>query len=303
MEFLTRLQSLILKWRTPLQWGVLVIVAAYFTARSVNLLVSSVFFPLEVRTSDPSATARMDTQVREFESRRVRQRNLFDSSAREPRPPEPVQPEIDQTQLVRSTINAELLGTIVFENARFSVALIQDRSRNATSYLAVGDQIQNARLHRIERFRVILERSGRMEYMEVSGSTGDSTPTPATRVLRPRAPASEGIRETGDGEFEIEGSFLDAQLNDLPTLLRSALAQPVTSGGQIDGFRITQIRPGSVYDQLGLQNGDVIRAVNGDRLDSPQKGMQLFSTLRNQKRISIDIERGGSRLNYNYDIR
>lgn len=297
-------QRFISNRKTEIQGAIILLVAAYFCALSLNLFLAYWFLPLEIELSDRAIASRLDLNARDFEIRQVRQRNLFDSSAKEAKPEEPQKPQIDSSQLVKSTINAELLGTIVFQNSRYSVALLADKSSNRSSYYAVNDQIQNARVARIERFRVIFQRSGRMEYLEVTGNEMNlksSRTTPPSR--RGTSSSSQGIRQKTDDEFEIDGSFLDQQLNDLPALLRGALAQPVTNNGQIDGFRITQIRSGSVYDQLGLENGDVIKAVNGDELNSPQKGMQLFSTLRNQKRISIDIERGGSRLNYTYDIR
>lgn len=38
---------------------------------------------------------------------------------------------------------------------------------------------------------------------------------------------------------------------------------PWFNGGDLDGFRIFAIRPGSRFQQLGFENGDVVRRVNG----------------------------------------
>lgn len=304
MTFFAQVQNLFSRWKTEIQWAIFGTVSAYFLAQAINLSIASLYFPLEVNFENTSFRSRSGLELRSLRIAQIRQRNLFDSTAKEPQArPEPTL--IDPTELVKSTINADLLATIVFENPQFSVALIQDKSKNEKSYYSLGDQIQNATISKIERFRVILRRSGRMEYLDVQGSQIDLEPSPSSPFTRPTRsrPSSEGIRQTREGGYEIQGRYLDGLLSDLPSLLRGALAQPFTVGNQIEGFRITRIQPDSVYEKLGLEDGDIIKAINGDKLDSPQKGMQLFSTLRDQKRISIDIERNGSRLNYTYDIR
>jgi general secretion pathway protein C len=69
------------------------------------------------------------------------------------------------------------------------------------------------------------------------------------------------------------------------------------------GFRISEIVPGSLYEMIGLQNGDVIQRVNAQDVDDPSKFFQLYQGLRNERNISIDLIRGGQRQTLNYDIR
>jgi general secretion pathway protein C len=77
----------------------------------------------------------------------------------------------------------------------------------------------------------------------------------------------------------------------------------LTPDNKTDGFKIFQIRPGSIFEKLGLKDQDIIMRVNSQDLDSFEKATGLFTALRNEKTISIDIVRGGSRLNYTYEIR
>ena len=70
-----------------------------------------------------------------------------------------------------------------------------------------------------------------------------------------------------------------------------------------DGFRIFQIKKDSIYEKLGLKDNDIIKRVNGQYLDSFEKATGLFSALRNENSLSIDIERDGTKLNLKYEIR
>jgi len=52
-----------------------------------------------------------------------------------------------------------------------------------------------------------------------------------------------------------------------------------------------------------MKDGDIIKRVNGQELDSAEKSIGMFTALRSEKTISIDLVRNGQRINYTYEIR
>ena len=72
---------------------------------------------------------------------------------------------------------------------------------------------------------------------------------------------------------------------------------------KVDGFRIFRVRPGSLFQNLGLKNGDVIHRVNGVELDDAQKGFEFFQTLSDQSNFTIDLKRGNDRKTFKYDVK
>lgn len=73
--------------------------------------------------------------------------------------------------------------------------------------------------------------------------------------------------------------------------------------GEINGFRVLDMQPGSIYEQLGLQRMDVIKGVNGEPVDSIQKAMEMYNTLKNGSQVKLQIERGGKTDTFTYDIK
>ena len=63
------------------------------------------------------------------------------------------------------------------------------------------------------------------------------------------------------------------------------------------------IEPGSVFTQIGLQTGDVIKGVNGEKVNSPAKAMELYNSLRNEGKIELEIERNGKVESLNFSVR
>jgi len=92
-------------------------------------------------------------------------------------------------------------------------------------------------------------------------------------------------------------------MQDLPKLLTGALAVPHQTNGNPDGFLIQDIVPGSLYEQAGLMNGDVIRSVNGQEVNSPEKGLALFQELQTTSRLDLEITRAGAVQQLHFDIR
>jgi len=53
---------------------------------------------------------------------------------------------------------------------------------------------------------------------------------------------------------------------------------------------------------MGLQEGDVLRSVNGQLMSDPGQAMQMMSALRNASQISIQVLRDGQPTTLTYQI-
>ncbi len=278
------------------------IVITFFLAKAVNLLMAFKFMPFEISSVSSSLRSPSTSDGPPVVSiQRILSRNIFDSQAstRLSLPERPVH----DGQLNPSTLAAELLGTIVYRNSKFSVALVKDRGANRAEYYGIGEKFLGATLVRIERFRIIVDNNGRLEYLELKAAESKIATSPV--ISKPSFDSSQTeFEEISPNRFQIPQAFLDDTLNNFSKVLTQARMVPnLTNDNRTDGFKIFQIRSGSIYEKLGLKDNDIIKRVNGQDLDSFEKATGLFSALRNEKTISIDIVRNGSRLNYTYEIR
>ncbi len=146
----------------------------------------------------------------------------------------------------------------------------------------------------LERGRLLLERNGRLEHIDVR------PPAP------PRAPASQppgiAVRSVADDSYAIRRADLEHAIANAHRLALDARFTPAFRGGKPVGFAIHAIRPGSVYSQLGLQNGDVVRRINGLDATNVDNLLQIYSRLRGWTHIDIDIDRAGSSVRKTFRI-
>ena len=79
-------------------------------------------------------------------------------------------------------------------------------------------------------------------------------------------------------------------------------ALPVLQNGTSNGFRLSEIQPGSIFEQIGLQDGDVLTAVSGQQLNDPARAMQMLSTLQTRSDVTLNVLRNGAPVQLSYTI-
>ncbi len=206
---------------------------------------------------------------------------------------------------VPSQLPITVIGTLVHSNPAKSIAAMEIKSKNKTGSYIVGADIEGmAKVERVERNIVYIRNSsnGMLEFLEMSKNANKVGFDPQ------KGQAAKGPKEVvnaGNNTFAISRANLLKYTNDLSSVLMQARAVPNRdpNTGEINGFRILDMQPGSIYEQLGLQRMDVIRGVNGEPVDSIQKAMEMYNTLKNGAQVKMQIERGGKVDTFTYDIK
>ncbi len=205
---------------------------------------------------------------------------------------------------VKSSLRASLIGTMVANRAEWSFATIRDDSAQSVGMFLPGDQFMGAEIVSVERLRVILNNQGRKEYLAIGD---DAPPAPALPTpVASAAPASEGgegITQVDENNYEIPRDEIDKQLSNLNALATQARIVPSFKNGQANGFKLFSIRPGSLYSKIGIQNGDVIRRINGYEINSPDKALEIYTKLKESSKIEIEVERRGKPVTKTYNIK
>ncbi|HEX2574013.1 MAG TPA: type II secretion system protein GspC [Polyangia bacterium] len=128
---------------------------------------------------------------------------------------------------------------------------------------------------------------------------------PAQERARPeeaQGSLSRRARCTGT-PYEIERALIDRLLSDPTALATAARFVPWIGDGRPRGFRLYQIRPGSIFDRLGLRNGDRVETVNGMEMNTPDQALDVYTKVRSASHLTIVVERQGKTVTLDYAIR
>src|SRR5690606_22737534 len=139
--------------------------------------------------------------------------------------------------------------------------------------------------------------NGHREFIEV-----DRLPNIFSGPSSTRETSSEaGIKKMGDKTI-MSRPKVDSFLQNMNKVLQDSRMVPNFQDGVVNGFKIFAIRQGSVFDQLGLRNGDVVQEINGVKIDSMEKALPMLELLKNESNIGIGISRGGAKKNLSIEI-
>ncbi|WNG45021.1 general secretion pathway protein GspC [Archangium minus] len=200
---------------------------------------------------------------------------------------------------VPNTLGLKLLGTMIGATPSTTFASVFEGPTRRTRSVWMGGDIQGAQVVAIERTRVLLMNSGRMEYVEPTAT--DAAP----QLQEPREPraASLDVRQVSPQTFEVSRKDLDATLANPNEVMMQARVVPSFRNGEPQGFKLFAIKTGSLYSQLGLQNGDILKRINGLSLQSPDGALEAYQKLRESPRIELEVERNGQPLRLTYSVR
>jgi general secretion pathway protein C len=113
-----------------------------------------------------------------------------------------------------------------------------------------------------------------------------------------------GVRQIDPNRYVLDRSTLNNNLSNMAELFTQVRAIPnLGADGESNGFKLSEIQPDSIFQQIGLRDGDVLTGVGGQTVGDPSKAMQLLGALRNQSSISLTVMRGGQPVQLQYSIR
>lgn len=238
----------------------------------------------------------------------ITNRNLFSSSGVMP---DAITAKVEATTQseaapIPSTLPLNLIGTLVHTDPAKSIAAIEVKSKNMMGSYITGAEIEGlAKVEKVERGIVYIRNSNTqaLEYIEMKSANKVSFD--ASKPVAAAVTGSKDVQQLAPNQFQIKRSDLLKYTNDLSSVLMQARAVPNRdpNTGEINGFRILDMQEGSIFSQLGLSRMDVLKSVNGEPVDSIQKAMELYNTMKNGNQVKLGIERGGKDQMNTYDIK
>jgi len=284
-------------WHVAVTNLFLLAVVAYLAGATASLLLPS----LQVRRAEPPADLPhpprpdgMDVRHARARYDGIERRDIFGTRAREP---------VDLEAF-------RLVGTGTHPPAEYAV--IENRHTRVQRLYRPGDHLITdageptpLTIASIQQERVVVRRHGESFVLARAGSP-DHTDTVVPPSEPPRdAPRSRNVlvHRGRNDEYLIDRRDIDESLHDLTRVARQIRAIPNFVDGEPTGYRVFGIDSGSLFDRLGLRNGDVVRGVNTVALTDPARALALLGDLPHERELTVDVLRGRHARTLRYEIR
>lgn len=195
-----------------------------------------------------------------------------------------------------TSLNLVLTGVVVTTTGSFALMSINGAPEEPR---AVGQAITaGATLQAVYADRAILVRNGAQEAVLLK----DSQSTAGSGVTLPTAnlPSGPIVSQIGTNQFDVDRNQLQKQMHSAE-FLSQALIVPSAGGG----FLVREIKPGSLYERMGLRVGDIIRTVNGQNINNIEDVMRIYQQMGSDQptaNVDIDVTRAGQPQRLQYSL-
>ncbi|MGM0403661.1 MAG: type II secretion system protein GspC [Thermodesulfobacteriota bacterium] len=231
----------------------------------------------------------------------IARRDLFRTKAADTDTPTTVETNVEE--LEKTKLKLKLWGTITGDAGGAAYAVIEDASKRQRAQQHLyreGDRVGEADVKLILREKVVLTVNGKDEVLEMEQLLDESgtASTPGARSFD-SAPAT--ISES-QGDISITRDTIEDALSDVGNLMRQVRIRPFFKDGNPEGILLSGIRRGSIFEEMGLNSGDVITGVNGEPIRTVEDAMQLYEGLKSERSVEVQIERNGAAQTISYRI-
>ncbi|OGQ92903.1 MAG: hypothetical protein A2284_05350 [Deltaproteobacteria bacterium RIFOXYA12_FULL_61_11] len=314
-------------------WLIMVLfltLCAYFGSQFlVNLVLTSLLVVEKPVLADESDASQTLPIKNESDFQTIVEKNIFSSDktwtgeeddedlgedSEAQLPAEPIEDDLTSPP-IKSDLGLQLLGTMVFSDPKQSTASIKD----GTSFkdYHIGDKLSGEfDVLEIGRGYVVFLRNHRREYLSTGyfdqnigvfeTKKAETVAIPEIGQLTPEdtfQTDGEGIKKASDNRYQIAAPKWTEALKNIGGILMDAQTAPNFDGGKINGFTIIALRPGSIYQHLGIEVGDTLVSVNGKSIDSADAALRLFHILKDKTTFEIGVVREGESKVVRYQVK
>jgi general secretion pathway protein C len=231
--------------------------------------------------------------------------NLFGDPAAKP---EPVQETI--TEAPETRLNLVLSGVVASPNPQLGAAVIE--YRNVQNTYGIGDKVEGTQvtLDEIYSDRVIIKNRTARETLMLDGIDFEEAnrlrernkPIESQNVQGPQQSPRDTQTPTRQ---QVAANLRAAQqkLSQEPANFADFIRlTPYSQNGTPLGYRVSPGKEPLLFQEVGLQEGDVVTELNGYDLSDIQQALEALSLLNDAQSLDLEIIRREETLSLSFDI-
>ena len=101
----------------------------------------------------------------------------------------------------------------------------------------------------------------------------------------------------------LDKDYVQNTLSDVKQVFKQAQIMPYTENGKTKGFKLSNIKKDSLFQKLGIKDGDVIISADNVEINNPNQIQELASKLGNKDSVDLQIKRGNKKITKEYKLK
>jgi general secretion pathway protein C len=192
---------------------------------------------------------------------------------------------------------------IALYNASDTLVVTVEKSRK-TSVLSKGEEIDGFVLKSAGSDYALFTKNTKEFKLTLSATKtigSQITKSQAPKPNRKKTKVSQDIIET-NGIKVVNRNLLTAYTSNPKKIWKDIGISENKVNGKLNGFKINYVKRGSDFEKLGLKRGDLLTAINAEKLDNIGAVMGLYGDINNIENLTLTVERNGKSEDIEYEI-
>jgi general secretion pathway protein C len=183
-------------------------------------------------------------------------------------------------------------------------AVIEKSQNRKQALYREGDSIENARIKKILRNTVVLNVNGKDEILVIKEDKNRSRRSSYRPGDRPEPDMMENMPApySESDALTIDRNKVNSALKNINQLMSQVKVRPHFKDGKPNGLMLSHIRQNSIFMDMGLQSGDIVKGVNGNAIESVDDALKFYENLKSSSSVQLQIERQGEPMSVDYQI-
>ncbi|MEA2050804.1 MAG: hypothetical protein U9O56_08750 [Campylobacterota bacterium] len=192
-----------------------------------------------------------------------------------------------------------LLKAIYSTSSNGGWIIISEKSSSTTHILSIDDSFKKYKLKSIYKDYVIFTKNSKEYKLSLLDEKSNKK---YTKTTTQKKVSTQNI-EKNENNYNLNRDLLNSYIKTPAKIWREISIKEVFKDGKIDGFKVNKLSKNSVFKELGLKKGDIIKSVNNIRLNSYGDAFKFYKKINKIENLNLVVSRGSEELELEYEIK
>lgn len=219
--------------------------------------------------------------------------NLEKSFAIAEKKPEPKAEAAKEAKTVYRLDNLKLKA--VYSEGGKGFIIVEEKGKS--EFISLNQEFNGYKLVEILPRKGIFTRQGKRYELSM-----EEEKTPVYKEKKVVKKAEEPGQDTVQSMKSVPRTEIAKYRKNMNMIWENIGLKEYKENGELDGFVVTFVNKESVFHQLGLQKGDVLKAANGTRLKSFRDALRVYKSIDKLDSLKLTIMRNNQERDLEYEI-
>ncbi|MDD2888432.1 MAG: PDZ domain-containing protein [Aliarcobacter sp.] len=202
----------------------------------------------------------------------------------------------ESSKQIVQTLSKYNLKAIYLVNNDIGWITIEEKSGESSFILAQDEQIDGYKLFKFYKNYVLFIKENKEFKLEIKEEDNGTL-----NFIEPSNNQKQEIVIKNNGAI-ISRDYLNSYTSNIDKVWKDITIDEIKNANKIEGFKISKVVKNSVFEKIGLKEGDIIKTINNNALNSYGDAMKVYSNIKDTTYLNIEVLRKNEVVELNYEI-